>query len=99
MDLERMELASAQGEIVQCLLDSETIQGNAAGIARQWLAGERPLTAKQQFLFDKEIKPYFEMECSRCGCPVIVSEIAIAMQEDDQLCCWCRHMLEKMADD
>ncbi len=90
-----MQQESDEREILEFLTSSETLSGAAHGIALQVIdKGQESLSAKQAEVFQKIIKPYFELECSRCKIQMPGSEIAFALSEEDGLCSWCRKMSE-----
>jgi hypothetical protein len=92
-----IEQDNAEHEVLECLIESDLLEGAALGIAKQVLSkGRESLSEKQEYVFQRFVADkYFKLECSRCHIPMPTSEVLIALMEDDGLCGWCRHMREK----
>jgi hypothetical protein len=81
-------------ESLQYLIEFE-LEDPACGIAKLVLdKGENVLSPKQKAVFDKHVRPYFDIECSRCHADVPDCEL-IGAWENDNLCSWCLHQVSK----
>lgn len=95
MNIERMQQEQAEYEVLELLVEQDHLSGSALGIAKQVLAGARPLSDSQQYIFDKKIKPYFHMVCANDEMPMETFEVVEALRNFDSLCERCRYGLEK----
>jgi hypothetical protein len=58
-------------QYLQSLIDTDQLDGAARGITLQLIEGKRPLTDKQQFVFDRDVaEPFLYKTCSICGAEV-----------------------------
>ena len=85
----------SERELLRFLTDGGYLDGPAKGIALQVIdKGRESLKCGQVAVFEKYVKEeYFNLECSRCGCPIPTSEVIFALMEEDGLCSWCRKMV------
>ena len=85
-------------QVIEILIDQDAFSGPALGIAKRLLTqGVDDLSTAQQHVYKKYILPHAEIDCARCGSPLVTSEVITALQECDEYCGWCRHQHEKLA--
>ena len=84
-------------EFLQELLDSGSIDdGKEIGITKQVIdKGYDSLSDKQKWVFDKMIDANTFDECNRCGDSIPWCEMMYAL-DNDGLCSYCVHQLEKL---
>jgi hypothetical protein len=87
---ERAELNA----FLQHLLDSGSLEGPAAGIARQVMArGEKSLSERQEWVFDTQVRAkYLYRTCRLCENLIPLGEVPAALENGD-LCASCAVIL------
>ena len=71
----------------------------AYGVARRcFTEGYDSLTAKQKYVYDKNIAPAIKMECAVCGEDIELTALPLAYEEKSMLCSYHRYRMEKERD-
>jgi hypothetical protein len=74
------------------LVDSGILEGPAAGIALQVAdCGEESLIGKQGMVFEKHVRKYLDVKCTRCNGEVPSSELSDAF-DNYGWCSFCQAM-------
>lgn len=97
MSSERLMEEAEECEVLKHLTEFGYLEGTPAhGIALQVIKqGRESLRGDQTRVFEHYIvERFLNVECSRCGEPLPMSEIAFALEEGDGFCTWCRKMSE-----
>jgi len=88
------ENESTVQEILGYLLETDSLDGAARGIARQVIdKGLGSMSERQQVVFDRYISDYLIFECSRCHSSFPAGEVVDAVADGDGLCSWCKKMV------
>lgn len=96
MDITSVWIDEDMAGALEAVLEAGSIvHETSVGIARKVIAdGLDSLNEKQLAVFDRYIRPEIEIDCKRCGCPVPLSEITLAI-DNGGYCGYCDHQMAK----
>lgn len=81
---------SDEAEVLELLIESDDLDGPAKGITKRVLAeGYESLSERQIYVFDRYVRPYFHLECDRCGIPMPTNEVVYCLRSGDSRCGFC----------
>lgn len=83
-------------DFISDLVNMELLEHSAEiGIAKYILDnGTKNLSDKQSVILQKILKRYTDLDCSRCGLKIPLSEVISSLDNGD-LCGYCYHQLQK----